>query len=153
MNIKFTYIQIPLFLFNDIRYNQISVHAKILYALILNRIKLSEQNKAFFSDEIGTFVYFSNSTITQYLNCNKNKATKTLAELEEVGLIKKVYRRGLPLKIYINDIKVFCDKVNSPTTKQVSFDTKKAGIKSKENRNDFGTKKKKRRTRPSGPTL
>lgn len=153
MNVQFTYIQLPLFLFNDARYNKISVHAKILYALILNRMKLSKQNKELFSDEVGIFVYFSNSTIKEYLNCDKNKATKALVELETVGLIKKAYRRGLPLKIYINDTKIFSEKVHSPATRNVSFDTEKAEIKARENRKNFGTKKNKRRTRSSGPTL
>ena len=162
LNTNFTYIQMPLFLFTCDRYISLSSNAKLLYSIILNRMKLSEKNKEKFQDENGIFVYFSNTSIMENINCSKNTATHILNELEQAGLIRKEYqKRGLPLKIYVNDVfgmhkdtykpktshtpkQSF--KPHSPAIKQndVSFDVERAKETAKKHRENFAEKKKRR---------
>ncbi len=118
--------------------------------LLLNRKNLSKINSKHFSDNNGFFVYYSNEQIAKHLRCNKSTAVQVLKNLEDAGLIHKEYqKRGLPLKIYVNDIRTEHTKPELCTTnnEQVSFDTEKAMQKAKENRRNFGTKKNKPRTR------
>ena len=164
-------------------YKGLSSNSKILYSLLLNRTKFSKKNYKKFFDKNGYFVYYSNLQIQKHLGCSPRTATTTLNELEKAGLIKKEYQEnGLPLKIYVNDIRSsdgdvyaffkqpqdeFCEKPYSnsiyrgkPVTRQykteekeVSFDVERAEKKSDDGFVDFGNMKiKRRRTRYTGPT-
>lgn len=156
----------PLFLFTCNKYIPLSSSAKLLYSIILNRMKLSAKNTKEFQDENGIFIYFSNASIMENINCSKNTATQILNELQQAGLIRKEYqKRGLPLKIYVNDVFEMHEKSNnfekehtykpkqtfnphSPDNvqKDVSFDVNKAEEIARKNRANFGSKKNKRRS-------
>ena len=71
----------PLFLFTCDKYMPLSSNAKLLYSIILNRMKLSEKNMEKFHDEKGTFIYFSNNSIRKQLHCCKDTATNSLTDL------------------------------------------------------------------------
>lgn len=151
MNNSFSYAIFPLNLITDERYKGLSSDDKILYALLLNRKNYSKKNLKTFCDDKGIFVYYSNLQIQQHLNCSPATAIKVLKNLESSGLITKEYqKRGLPLKIYVNDIT--CTYQNpkagqSPAPDNVSFSVEKAELRSKSNRGNFGdTKNKKRRS-------
>lgn len=146
MSDKFQYAIFPLELINDQKYSMLSANEKILYTLILNRLNCSKRNLKHFSDSNGIFVYYSNREIQQHLGCGANTAYKALLSLEKSGLInRESQNKGLPSKIYVNDIR--WRKSGTGHSPSVSFDTDKAQQKSKENRNAFGEKKNKRRTR------
>lgn len=133
---------------ND-KYKNFSSKEFFLYMLLLNRTNISKLNLKHFSDKNGIFVYYSNKQITEHLKCNKNTATQVLCNLEKAGLIRKEYQKcGLPIKIYVNDIRNF-KTTSYSSTPQVSFDLEKAKQQSRENRQDFGSKKNKRRTHSS----
>ena len=151
----------PLFLFTSGKYMPLSSNAKLLYSIILNRMKLSEKNKEIFHDINGTFIYFSNNSIRNHLHCCKNTATNSLIELEQAGLIRKEYQKlGQPLKIYVNDIGELHNNMyvseKAQITKQsyksrtpipeneVSFDIEKAKERAKMDRRNFAEKKRKR---------
>ncbi len=164
------------------QYKGLSSNSKILYSLFLNRTKFSKKNYKKFCDKNGAFIYYSNSQIQKHLNCSSRTATNTLIELERAGLIKKEYQgNGLPLKIYVTDIrgdedathtasesaqdklykKSYSNSIHKekPATRQnktedrgVSFDVERAEMKARNTLYDFSIKKK-RRTRNPGPTL
>ena len=73
---------------------------------------------------------------------------KNRKNLENAGLITKEYqKRGLPLKIYVNDITCLHQKskpAQSPTPYDVSFSVEKAELRSKSNRGNFGDIKQKK---------
>ena len=147
MKDNFSYAIFPLQMLTDEKYKHFSCKEHFLYMLLLNRANISKTNFKHFSDKNGFFVYYSNEQITKHLKCSKDTATQVLRNLENAGLIRKEYqKRGLPLKIYVNDIRGIPP---TPITqeKPVSFDTQKAIQQSRDNRIDFGTKKNKRRTR------
>lgn len=150
INKDFSYAIFPLELINNEQYKGLSSDDKILYILLLNRKNFSMKNLNSFSDEKGVFVYYCNSQIQKHLNCCESTATKCLKKLEDVGLICKKYQKnGLPLKIYVNDIRgTVKQKIGkSPAPRDVSYDITKAEAVSKINRGNFGEmKNKKRRT-------
>lgn len=88
------------------QYKTLSSNSKILYSLFLNRTNYSKKNLKKFSDKNGIYIYYSNSQIQKHLHCSVHTAVNVLSELEQAGLIKREYqKRGLPLKIYVSDIR------------------------------------------------
>ncbi len=182
MNSDF-YAILPLILVYEENYSILSSKAILLYALFLNRAKFSLQNKKF-RDSDGVFIYYSASQISKHLRCNKVSARKVLNELEEAGLVKiKFQEFGLPLKIYVNDVRAGDKGTNSVVSeksqdklsgksysnssnrqkahkndfpqeeKQVSFDVEKAKETEMKHLYNFAEKTKKRQTRNVGPTV
>ena len=48
------------------------------------------------------------------MRCSHSTATKALEKLEKAGLIRKEYQKnGLPLKIYVNDIRIVDNDIAS----------------------------------------
>lgn len=142
MNNNFSYAILPLKLVTDEEYKGLSSDDKLLYALLLNRKNYSKKNLKSFSDEKGVFVYYPNLQIQKHLGCSTATAIKSLKNLENAGLITKEYqKRGLPLKIYVNDITYSKQKPNtrqSPAPENVSFSVKTAELRAKSNRGNFG---------------
>ncbi len=104
MNNKY-FAVLPLNLVYEEKYSELSSKAILLYSLFLNRTKFSLQNKKFIDDN-GVFIYYSTEQISKHLHCGISSAKVTLSELEQAGLIRKEYQQnGLPLKIYVNDIR------------------------------------------------
>ena len=96
----------PLILITDEKYKALTSNEKILYVLFLNRLNYSRKNLNRFSDEKGVFIYYSYKSIQNHLNCSEPTITSALNNLQKAGLIRKEYqKRGLPLKIYVNDIR------------------------------------------------
>lgn len=115
---QYTFFRIPKILFSP-TYKTLSVSAKMLYALMLDRMSLSARNR--WMDEDGrVFIYFRMSEIMSALGCGHNKAIALYAELEKVGLIeRKKQGMGRPAKIYIKIyIKNFIPKTGSQQPKK-----------------------------------
>lgn len=147
MNNYYNYAIFPLEMLTDERYSHLSCKEYFLYMLLLNRSNISRKNLKSFCDGGGVFVYYTNQQITQHLKCSKRTAVTVLQRLEEAGLIKRVHRtNGLPLKIYVTDVKELY-KRPAPKSQDVSFNVERAKEKSRENRQDFGEKKNKRRVK------
>lgn len=75
--------------------------AKLLYALLLDRLSLSVSNDWF--DHTGQiYVYFTLSEVQSSLNCSYQKAQRLMSELEKNQLIKRK-RQGLskPDRLYV----------------------------------------------------
>ena len=82
----------------------ISVGAKLLFALLNDRFRLSLKND--FKDEDGcVFCYFSNREICEKLRCAHGKATKLLRELEAAGLIYREKAPGRSDRIYVGGVR------------------------------------------------
>lgn len=169
INNNSNYAIFPLKMLDDDKYKDFSSKEFFLYMLLLNRANISKTNSRHFSDKNGVFVYYSNSQITKHLRCDKTTSVKALKTLEQAGLIQKEYQKnGLPLKIYVNDIragesgtrssapekpqdkpykKSYSDSFShqkpyineiSQEEKQVSFDVGRALSQGQKNRRNFG---------------
>ena len=111
---QFSFYRIPKALFTNDCFKDLSSDAKILYGLMLDRMSLSIKNQ-WFDEENRAYIYFSIEDIMELLNCGRNKAVKSLQELDDekgIGLIEK-RRQGFG-KVTIIYVKSFiqegCEK-------------------------------------------
>lgn len=96
-----TFYQLPQWLF-DPEYKDMSLRAKVVYALIFDRRSLSLENNWY--DKNGdVYMYFTNQQMMEKLNCSEKTIISSKKELEKYGLIKEV-RQGSnrPNRLYIN---------------------------------------------------
>ena len=96
-----TFYQLPQWLF-DPEYKNMSLRAKVVYALIFDRRSLSLENNWY--DKNGdVYMYFTNQQMMEKLNCSEKTIISSKKELEKYGLIKEV-RQGVnrPNRLYIN---------------------------------------------------
>ncbi len=106
---QFTFYRIPKLLITDDYFKSISSDAKILYGLMLDRMSLSSKN-GWLDDKKRVFIYFSTEEIMESLNVGKNKALKTVAELDAttgIGLIERTKQgQGKPARIYVKSFTI-----------------------------------------------
>ena len=96
-----TFYQLPQWLF-DLEYKDMSLRAKVVYALIFDRRSLSLENNWY--DKNGdVYMYFTNQQMMDKLNCSEKTIISSKKELEKYGLIREV-RQGVnrPNRLYIN---------------------------------------------------
>ena len=112
-------------LFTNDCFKDLSSDAKILYGLMLDRMSLSIKNQ-WFDEENRAYIYFSIEDIMELLNCGRNKAVKSLQELDDekgIGLIEK-RRQGFG-KVTIIYVKSFiqeeCEEEKKEKSKMVKF--------------------------------
>ena len=116
------FFKIPHQLIDDPKFKQLSIAAKLLYGLLLDRMSLSAQNG--WHDNIGrVYIYYTVNDVCQDIGCGRNKAMRLLAELDTVkgiGLIeRKKQGQGRPDKIFVKRITVQENAENAPETEQV----------------------------------
>ena len=88
---QYSFYRIPKALFTNDYFKNLSSDAKILYGLMLDRMSLSIKNQ-WFDAQNHAYIYFSIEDIMELLNCGRNKAVKSLQELDSetgIGLIEK----------------------------------------------------------------
>ena len=122
---QFSFYRIPKALFTNDCFKDLSSDAKILYGLMLDRMSLSIKNQ-WFDEENRAYIYFSIEDIMELLNCGRNKAVKSLQELDDekgIGLIEK-RRQGFG-KVTIIYVKSFiqeeCEEQKKEKPKMVKF--------------------------------
>ena len=101
---QYAFFRIPKILFTDDSFKNVSVHAKVLYGLLLDRTYLSVENGWF--DNLGrAYIHFSIEDITKEMHCGRTKAIQLLQELDTdkgIGLIEKVrVGQGSANRIYV----------------------------------------------------
>ncbi len=103
---QYSFYRIPKVLFTDSRFKGLSVEAKVLYGLLLDRMALSVRNN--WLDQDGrVYIIYTIADVMETLGCAEQKANKLLNELDAakgVGLVERV-RRGLgkPNVIYVKN--------------------------------------------------
>ena len=102
---QFSYFRIPRLLVRSKKFKTLSIEAKLLYGLMLDRMGLSAKHGWY--DELGrVYIYYTLDEIQTDLMCGHNKAVRLLAELDTgktgFGLIERVKQgQGRPAKIYV----------------------------------------------------
>jgi len=113
---QFMFYRLPKALFTNNRYKMLSGDAKILYGLMLDRMGLSTKN-GWLDDDGKVFIYFTLEDVQEYLNCQRDKGMKLLAELDDtkgVGLIERVKQGlGKPTIIYVKKFQIEADFLRS----------------------------------------
>ena len=99
---QFTFYRLPKALIVDKRFKELSDSAKLLYGLMLDRMSLSARNGWIDEDE-RVYIKYSFSNIMEDLNCAKEKASRLMKELEDIGLIWRVSQIGRANVIYVKN--------------------------------------------------
>lgn len=87
---RFLFYMMPKELIVNPVYKALSLTSKMLYMLLLDRVKLSKENKEKYSDEDGrVFVLFSIESMMDKLSCSKGTIVKSIKELEKNQLLEK----------------------------------------------------------------
>lgn len=99
---KYSFYRIPKALSTEPRYSGLSLEAKFLYGLLLDRMSLSAQNG--WTDPAGrVYIYFRLEEVMAQIHCGHTKAGKLFMELERSELIeRKKQGLGKPARIYVN---------------------------------------------------
>ena len=121
----FSFFRIPKALFQEQQFQDLSIDAKTLYGILLDRMSLSVKNEWF--DKKGrVFIIFTIEDVKKTLRCADNKATRLLRELEEFGLIERKRRgQGKPCLVYV---------------KNFSAESSKESVKNRDNDDSCGSK-------------
>ena len=102
----FSFYRVPKILFSEAYFKGLSVEAKVLYGLMLDRMSLSMKNQ-WIDAEGKVYINFSVENIQEYMGCSKNKAVAILKELDSdggIGLVeKKRQGQGKPTIIYVKN--------------------------------------------------
>ena len=101
---QYSFYRVPKMLFTEECFKSLSCEAKLLYGLMLDRMGLSIKNR-WFDSEDRAYIIFTVEETMELLGCGRQKAIKSMAELDAekgIGLTEKK-RTGLgrPNVIYV----------------------------------------------------
>ena len=100
---QYNFYRIPKVLLTDSRYSGLSLGAKFLYGLLLDRMGLSAKN-GWMDRERRVYIYFTLEDTMEQISCGHTKAVKLFSELEAIGLIeRKKQGQGKPTRIYVKN--------------------------------------------------
>lgn len=88
------------------RFGALSIEAKLLYGMLVDRMELSQKNG--WIDERGrAYIYFTIDEVKDRFHCANDKAVKLMRELDSdkgIGLIESVWQGlGKPNIIYVKN--------------------------------------------------
>ena len=79
---QYQFYRIPKLLITGERFKDISVEAKLLYGLMLDRLSLSMKN-GWFDEDNRVYIIYKIENVMEDMRCGNQKAVKLLAELEK----------------------------------------------------------------------
>lgn len=98
---QFSFIRIPKELVTGEMFSSLSIPAKILYGMMLDRMSMSGRNKGIDGNN-RAYIIYPVKDMQADMNISKRKASDYLNELEGMGLIKREHQgKGLPNHIYV----------------------------------------------------
>ncbi len=101
---QFAFYRIPKVLFTEDTFAELSVEAKTLYGILLDRMQLSAKNE--WLDEMGrVYIVFTIEQIQEAMRCGNKKAIRLLDELEKEAFLIERVRSGMgkPNRIYVKN--------------------------------------------------
>ena len=103
---QFSFIRIPKAMLTEKTFSSLSLQAKMLYGILLDRMGLSMKN-GWFDSENKVYIIYQIAEIQEDLGFSKKKAIDYLNELESFGLVEKKRRGlGLPSILYVKSFLV-----------------------------------------------
>ena len=113
---QFSFYRIPKVLFTDHHFRAVSVEAKALYGLLLDRMSLSLRN-GWFDEEQRVYIFYTLEDAIEMMGLGHNKAVKLFKELEDVGLIeRKKQGQGHPARIYVKNFIIHQEQMDTYPT-------------------------------------
>ena len=103
---QFSFIRIPRIMLTEETFAGLTLQAKMLYSVLLDRMTLSMKN-GWFDEKNRAYIIYQISEIQNDLGFSKKKAMDYLSELEQFGLVEKKKRGfGLPSLIYVKSFMI-----------------------------------------------
>ncbi len=99
---QYASVEIPKELLTGKDYSSLSASAKMLYAVLLDRMSEAKRHN-WFDDENRVYIIYPLSKIEKDINFSRHTIIDCMNELEEFGLICKLQYKGKPSKIYIKN--------------------------------------------------
>ena len=100
---QYSFYRIPKVLFTNQSYSNLTIEARALYGLLLDRMGLSARN-GWLDDRGRVFIYFTLEDVMDMMGFGHNKAVRHFKELVDVGLIeRKKQGQGRPVRIYVKN--------------------------------------------------
>ena len=102
---QYSFYRVPKTLLTDPRFKSVSIEAKVLYGLLLDRMGLSVKN-GWMDKDRRVYIYFTQEDAMALMSCGKDKATRLFRELDQggIGLIeRKKQGQGRPARIYVKN--------------------------------------------------
>jgi len=130
---QFTFLRIPKVLFTEERFKGLSLEAKVLYGLLLDRLSLSMKN-GWLDDDNRVFIHYTLENIMEDLGYSSGKCVKIMQELDDkkgIGLIeRKKQGLGKPDIIYVkNFMKLIGENENEPSKSAETEDLQNLQVK------------------------
>ena len=97
---QYSFLKIPKLFFTDKTYESLSLEAKLLYGLMLDRMALSAK-RGWYDAYNRAYIKYTSKAIAADMGINRKSALKYMKELSEFGLIIKVQQTGLSDVIYV----------------------------------------------------
>ena len=98
---QFSFVRIPRIMLMGKEFQVLSMSAKMLYGVLLDRMSLSMRN-GWLDEQNRVYIIYQIREIQNDLGFSKKKAMELLSELEQFGLLQKKRRgRGLPNILYV----------------------------------------------------
>lgn len=101
---QYSFYRIPKTLFTDRRFKSVSMEAKVLYGLMLDRMGLSVRN-GWLDKDGKVYIYFTLEDAVEMLGNGKDKVIRLFKELDKpngIGLIERRKQgQGKPTRIYV----------------------------------------------------
>lgn len=99
--LAFPHLQLPRWLFGDARYAALPLEAKVAYALLLNRFRLSRRN-GWVNQQGEVYVIFTRAELAQALHLSYRKAIACFRALSDCRLLwEERQGRGLPNRVFL----------------------------------------------------
>lgn len=95
------FLRFPLTLLANPKYREMSLEAKFIYSLLLNRLTLSQKNN-WINEDNEVYLIYTRENAANTLNITYRKAISAFKELIEVGLLfEQRQGRGFPNLLYV----------------------------------------------------
>ena len=121
------FYMIPKSLIDSKKYQDLSIPAKVVYGLLLDRMHLSRKN-GWINNRGEIYLVFSQNKLATKLSKSKASVNNYMAELKKFGLIDMVYQKSkekgnLPALIYIKKLPMLTDEEAMELKDEILIDT------------------------------
>ena len=100
---SYAFYRIPKLLFTENEFMGLSIEAKTVYGILLDRMSMSAKN-GWLDEEGRVYVYMKVCSVASAMGCARQKAGRILAELHDFGLIERQKQHlGKPDRIYVKN--------------------------------------------------
>ena len=99
---QFASVEIPKELLTGKIFSSLSPGAKLLYAVLLDRMREASRH-SWFDEQNRVYILYPLSKLEEDIGFSRHKVIDCMKELEDIELILRLQERGKPNKIYVKN--------------------------------------------------